>query len=152
MSGYGWRVEKSVAWQEGGDRVAAGEGGEVVVGEIGAVVHGRRPQLDRETNAGPETKLITVYAQPETSVAAGLEHRSRLVGVERALLAEDVDPARVGPARVEHLAADQRHVVVRAAVVLAKYRVRSQEGHVVGQSGGHSARPVPASGSSLCRI
>ena len=98
------------------------------------------PHLDRELHAGAEAELVAVHAQAEPRVAARLEHGARLVGVEGALLAEDVDPARVGPARVEHLAADQLDVVVRAAVVLGRHGVRSEEGHVVGQLGGDRAR------------
>ena len=41
-SGYGWRVEKSVAGRSG-DRVAAGKRRDVVVRQVGAVVDGRRP-------------------------------------------------------------------------------------------------------------
>ena len=118
----------------------AGERGDVVVRQVGAVVHRRRAHLDRELDARPEAELVAVHAQAEARVAARLEHGARLVGVEGALLAEHVDPARVRPARVEHLAADELHVLVRAALVLGRHGVRSEEGHVVGQLGGDGAR------------
>ena len=74
---------------------------------------GRRgAELDAELHAGAGAELVGVDAQPEAGRAAGLEHRARLVGVERAALAEHVDPARVRRARGEHLAADERDVVV----------------------------------------
>ena len=117
----------------------AGEGGDVVVRQVGAVVDRRRPHLDRELHARPEAELVAVHAQSEAGVASRLEHRARLLGVERALLAEDVDPARVGPARLEHLAADELDVLVRAPLVLGRHGVRSEERHVIGELGGDGA-------------
>ena len=117
----------------------AGERLDVVVREIRAVVDRRGLQLDREPHARPEPELVAVHAQAEPGPPARLEHRPRLVGVERALLAEHVDPARVRPARVEHLAAHQVDVLVRAVLVLRRQGVRAEEGHVVGELGGHDA-------------
>ena len=117
-----------------------GERRDVVVRQIGAVVDRRRAHLDRELHARPEPELVAVHAQAEARVAASLEHRAGLVDVERTLLAEHVDPARDGPAGVQHLAADELHVVVRPPLVLGRHRVRSEEGHVVGQLGSDGAR------------
>ena len=126
--------------QEGGDGVARGQRGHVLVREVGAVVHRRRAHLDRELHPRPEAELIAVHAQAEARRAARLEHGARLVGVEGALLAEHVDPARERAAGVEHLAAHQLHVLVRAPLVLGRDGVGSEEGHVVGQLGGDGAR------------
>ena len=52
------------------------------------------------------TRGVRPFAMP------GLEDRARLVAVEGAGLAEDVDPAGVGRAGVEHLALDQVDVGV----------------------------------------
>ncbi|MGH2985353.1 MAG: imidazolonepropionase, partial [Solirubrobacterales bacterium] len=49
----------------------------------------------------------------EAGRPARLEHRPRLLAIESAALAEDVDPAAERSAGGEHLAADQVHVVVR---------------------------------------
>ena len=62
-------------------------------------------ELDREPHARARPELVAVDAQPEPGGAAGLEHGARLVGVERALLAEDVDPAGERRAGGEHVAA-----------------------------------------------
>ena len=111
-SGYGWRVEKSVA----GRNVAT-----VSLPASAAMSSSSRyvqwstdaaPSSTREPHAGARAELVRVDAQAEPRGGARLEHRARLVGVERALLAEHVDPARVRRARGEHLAADERDVVV----------------------------------------
>ena len=73
----------------------AGQRLDVVVVEVGAVVDRGGAQLDREPHPGPRAELVAVHPQPEAGAAAGLEHRPRLVGVEGAALAEDVDPAAV---------------------------------------------------------
>ena len=81
-----------------------------------------------------------MHAQAEAGSAARLEDPARLVRVEGALLAEDVDPARVRPAGLEHLAADELDVFVRAALVFGRHRVGPEEGDVVGELAGHGAR------------
>ena len=58
------------------------------------------------------------------------EDRAGLVAVERAALAEDVDPARVRRAGVEHLALHELDVGV--GVVLGRDHVCAQEGSLVG--------------------
>ena len=97
------------------------------------MVDGGRSQLDRQPHARPRAELVAVHAQPEPGGAAGLEHRARLVLVERAVLAEDVDPARVRRAGGEHLAAHERDVVVGATLVLGGDDVGAEERHVVGE-------------------
>jgi hypothetical protein len=99
------------------------------------VVHRRRPHLDRELHPRTEAELVAVHAQAEARGAARLEHGARLVGVEGALLAEDVDPARERAAGIEHLAAHQLQVLVCARLILGRDGVSSEEGHVVGQLG-----------------
>ena len=59
------------------------------------MVHGGGAELDREPHARPRAELVAVHAQAEAGGAPGLEHRTRLLRVERSALAEDVDPARV---------------------------------------------------------
>ena len=96
-------------------------------------------QLDREPHARARAELVAVHAQAEPGGAARLEHRARLVGVERALLAEDVDPAGERRAGGEHLAADELDVVVGAALVLGRDDVGAEEGDVVGELRGDLA-------------
>ena len=92
-------------------------------------------------HARPATELVGVDAQAEPGVAARGEHRPGLVGVERAALAEDVDPAGERRAGVEHLAADELDVVVRAVLVLGRQQMGAEEGDVVGQLRGDLAEP-----------
>ncbi len=68
-----------------------------------AVVGGGGAELDPDLHSGTGTQLVGVDAQSEPLGAARAEDRARLVGVERAPLAEDVDPAGVGRALLEHL-------------------------------------------------
>ncbi len=69
-------------------------------------------ELDREPHARARAELVAVHAQAEPGGAARLEHRARLLGVERAVLAEDVDPARVRRARRSMSPQHERDVVV----------------------------------------
>ena len=99
------------------------------------------PSSTASRTPAPKPSWLPCTRRPRPAVAAGLQHRARLVGVERALLAEHVDPARVRRAGVEHLAADQVDVVVGAALVLGGHHVRAEEGHVVGELAGDVAQP-----------
>ena len=104
-------------------------------------------ELDRELHAGARAELVAVDAQAEPGGAARLEHGARLVGVERAVLAEDVDPAGERRAGREHVAGDERDVVV-GRLVAGRDDVGAEEGDVVGQLGGDlaaSARSVSTS-------
>ena len=127
-----------MAGRKRGDGLAAGERVDVGVGQVGAVVDRGGAELDRELHAGPGAELVAVDAEAEPGGAARLEHGARLVGVERAVLAEDVDPASERRARGEHVAADERDVVVGRLVVRG-HDVGAEEGHVVGQLGGDLA-------------
>ena len=126
--------------EKGGDGVAVGERVDVGVGEVGAVVDRRRAELDGELDARAGAELVAVDAQAEPGGAAGLEHGARLVGVERALLAEDVDPARERRARSEHVAGDERDVVV--GVGARGDDMGAEERDVVGEPGGDLAAPA----------
>ena len=95
------------------------------------------PSSTASRTPGPGSELVAVHAQAEAGGRARLEHGPRLVGVERALLAEDVDPAAVRRAGGEHLAADELDVLVGAALVLGRDDVGAEEGDVVGQPGRH---------------
>ena len=79
-------------------------------------------------------------AQPP--FGAGLEDSPRLVCVERAALAEDVDPLRVRGGGVEHRARHQ--VDVRRRVGVGGHHVGAQEGGVLGEltGDGQAARLV----------
>ena len=94
------------------------------------------PSLDGEgdSRAGPE--LVGVEAQPEPGGPAGVEHGAALVGVERAGLAERVDPAGVRRARREHLAADVVDVVVGPIGELGRHDVRTEERRLAGELAG----------------
>ncbi len=113
------------------------EGVDVGVGQVGAVVDAGGAELDGEADARPRPELVAVDPEAEPGGAAGLEHRARLVGVERALLAEDVDPAGERRARLEHLADHERDVVVGRGV--RGDDVGAEEGDVVGEARGDLA-------------
>ncbi len=100
------------AGQERGDGAARRQ--RVDVGVVGErhVVGRRRAELDGDLHAGPVAELVGVDARLQALLDPGLQHGARLLAVERAPLAEDVDPARVRRARVEHLAAHEVDVVV----------------------------------------
>ena len=106
---------------------------DIVVGEVGAVVRGRGALLDREPGARAGAELVRVDPQAEPRRLPGPQHRPRLVLVERAHLAEHVDPPRVRRARRQHLAADEVDVVVGPTLELGRHRVGPEEGHVVGE-------------------
>ena len=76
--------------------------------EVRAVVGRRAAELDGELHAGAGAELVGVQAQPEPGRAAGEQHGPALVGVERAALAERVDPAGVRGDGGEHRAAHER--------------------------------------------
>jgi hypothetical protein len=97
------------------------------------VVDRRGAELDRELHARAWAELVAVHAQAEAGRPSRLEHRARLLDVERAVLAEDVDPARVRRAGAQHVAGDERDVVVRPVRVLGRDDVRAEERDVVGE-------------------
>ena len=103
-----------------------------------------RPKLDRELDARSLPELVGVHAQAEPGPAPRLEHRARLVGVERALLAEHVDPAGRGGAGLEHRPAHERDVVVGALGVFRGDDVGAEQRDVAGQLGGQPAQPLLA--------
>ena len=103
-SGYGWRVEKSVAGRNVATVSLAGQRVDVVVGQVRAVVGRGAPQLDGELHARAGPELVGVQPQAEPGGPPGLQHVPALVGVERAALAERVDPAGVRRGGGEHLA------------------------------------------------
>ena len=76
------------------------------------VVGGGGAELDRDLDARAVAELVGVHARRQALGDPGLEDRAGLLAVERAVLAEDVDPARVRRAGVEHLALDEVDVGV----------------------------------------
>ena len=118
----------------------AGERLDVGVVEVGAVVD-RGGARARPRAARPARGRAGCRGRRSPSPAArpGLEHRPRLVGVEGAALAEDVDPAAVRRAGGEHLAADEVDVGVGPALELGRDDVGAEEGDVVGELGGDLA-------------
>ncbi|MDH6189065.1 hypothetical protein M2168_002097 [Streptomyces sp. CZ24] len=135
-SGQGARGGELGARQQGGDGPAGGEGVHVGVGEVGAVVGAGRVELDGELDAGAVAELVGVHAWDEPPGASGGEDGAGGVAVEGAAFAEDVDPAGVGRAGVEHGAGDQVHVARRVAGVLGGDDVRAEIGDLVGVGGG----------------
>ena len=99
--------------------------------EVVHVVHARGAQLGGERHPAGAAQLVAVHAQAQARVGAGAQHPLRLLGVESALLAEDVDPAHVRGDRGEHLAGDQVDVVLGAAGELAGHQVGAEEGALV---------------------
>ncbi len=97
------------------------------------MVDRRALEFDCELDTGARPELVAVQAPFESCAATCVQHRAALLGVERAALAEGVDPARMRRARVEHRAAHQRDVVVGAAVELRRHDVSAEECRLVGQ-------------------
>ena len=95
------------AGQQPGHHAGVGEGGDVRVVEVGAVVGRGGADLGRDLDAGTGAELVRMDARPQPRGHAGREHRPRLVGAERAVLAEHVDPAGVRRAGLEHRAGDE---------------------------------------------
>ena len=122
--------------QERGHGVAGGQGLDVVVGQVGAVVHRGAAHLHPELHTRPVSELVGVEPQAQAGVPAGGEHGPGLVGVEGARFAEHVDPADVTAHRVEHRPAHQLDVVVGAPLVLAGHQVGAQERGLRGGFGG----------------
>ena len=83
-SGYGWRVEKSVAGRKVATVVLAGQRVDVGVGQVGAVVGRRAPQLDRQLHAGPGPSWLACSRRPRPAARPAVEHGPALVGVEGA--------------------------------------------------------------------
>ncbi len=68
--------------------------------------------------------------------AARLEDRAALVGVERAVLAEGVDPAGLRGAAVEHLAAHEVDVGVAIVGVFGRNDMSPEKGDFIRHFGG----------------
>ena len=56
------------------------------------MVGGRAPELDRQLHPRAGAELVGVEPEAEAGGAARFEDGAALVGIERALLAEGVDP------------------------------------------------------------
>ncbi len=140
-SGYGERVENSTP----GSSVAtvaseaAGQGGDVLVGQVRAVVDAGGAELHGELDAWPVAELVAVHAQPETCLTTRLEDDPGLLTGERVGrggLAEHVDPAGVGCGRRQHGPGDELEVCRAVRGILARHHVRPQEGGLLGELGG----------------
>ena len=70
--------------QQRRDGVGAGQGVDIGVGEVGAVVDARRAELDRQPHARACAELVAVHAQAEPALGGGLQDPRGLVLVERA--------------------------------------------------------------------
>ena len=109
--------------QRGGhDRV------QVFLADIGAVVGGGRAGLRSDADAGPGSELVGVDAGAQAAGPARGQDRGGLVGAERPVLAEHVDPPGVRRARVQHRAAHQVHVAGHVAGELGRHDVRAEVG------------------------
>ena len=95
------------------------------VRDVRAVVGGRGVQLDRELDARAVMELVGVDAGREALRDPRLQDGPGLLAVERAFLAEHVDPGRVRRAGVEHRALDE--VGVGVGVVLGRDDVGAEE-------------------------
>ena len=106
-SGYGCLVENSTPGSSVATVADAGERVDVGIRQVGAVVGRRGLRLDRDLHTGAVAELVGVHPRLEPGGAPGREDGPGLVGVERAPLAEHVDPPGVRRARAQHRAADQ---------------------------------------------
>ncbi len=124
------------AGEEGGDRVPLAQRVDVGVGEMGAVVGRGGVELHGELDAGAVRQLVGVDTGVEPFGAARGEDGAGLVAVEGAALAEDVDPAGVRGAGVQHRAGDQVDVAGRVVGVVRGDDVGAEVGDLVGVAGG----------------
>ena len=121
MSRLGVRIPRARgefgAWQQRGDGGAcrACERLDVVVGGIGAVIHRRSAQLDREPDARTGPELAGMQPRIETGGHSGCEDVTSLVDIEGAAVAEHIHPPGVRRACLQHRTGD--HVDVGLAVV-----------------------------------
>src|SRR4029450_12597472 len=107
---------------------------DVRVLEVGAVVDRGQAELGGEAYAGSGAELVRVQAAPQPPGRARPQRRAVLVAVERALLAERVDPAGVRRGRVEHRAGHQGDVLLRGGAV--RDDVRAEERGLLGELAG----------------
>ena len=135
-SGYGWRVEKSVA----GRNVATGRlpasASMSASDEIGAVVDGRAAELDGQLHARARPNWLACRRRPSPAARPASQHGAALVGVERAALAEGVDPAGVRRAGGEHRAADERRRSRRHGRRTRRHDVGAEERRLRRELGG----------------
>ncbi len=96
------------------------------------MVDARGVELDGQGHARAGLQLTGVHADAQTAGSSRGEHLSRLLGGERPALAEDVDPACVGGARVEHRSRHQVDVRIRIVGVFGRHHVRPEERGLVG--------------------
>ena len=114
--------------------------GHVLVGEVGAVVHRDQPELAGEPDAGAGAELVGVQPAAQALGRTGLQDRPGLVRVERAALAEHVDPPGVRRAGLQHRAGHQVDVRRGVVGVLRRDHVRAEEGGLVGDLPGDRER------------
>ena len=100
-----------------------------------------RAELDGQSHTGPETELVAVHAGQEPAAASGLKDPPGLLFVERARIAEDVDPPRVRRARRRASDRDQLDVCGSVARVLGRHDVRTQERGLGGDLAGDRQQP-----------
>ena len=96
------------------------------------MVHARSVERHGELHAFAGAELAGVNAHTQPAGRARREHTPRLFDRERAGLAEDVDPAGVRRAGVEHGARDEVDVGVGVVGVLGRNDVGAEEGDLVG--------------------
>ena len=99
------------------------------------------PHLDGEGDPRTGSELVGVESQAESGGTPGVEHGAALIGVERAGLAERVDPAGVWRARREHLVADVLDVRVGTIGELGRHDVRTEERRLAGELAGDPEAP-----------
>ena len=95
------------------------------------MVDGDQAQLGGQPDAGAGAELVGVQPPSQAPGRPGGEDGAGLVLVERAALAEHVDPPGVRRGRLEHRAGDQGDVLVRVAALGDD--VRAEERRLVGE-------------------
>ena len=97
-------------------------------------------ELDCQLHAAAMLQLIRVQSRREARGHAGEKDRARLIDIESASIAEDVNPLRVRGAGLEHAAGDERDVVVGPSLELGGHHVRAEVGGVSGDVASDSQR------------
>ena len=111
------------------------------------------PSSTASCTPGPCPSWLACSRVPESPGLGGGEHGAALVGVERALLAERVDPAARAGDGIEHLAADQVDVVVGAPGELGRHDVGGEQGRVRSLAGGDLEQPAfVVDGEAVARL
>ena len=95
------------------------------------MIHRGRAEFDGQPHAITPCELVGMHPQAQPLCLGRLEDSPRLISVEGPALDEDIRPARMRCARVEHLPAHKIDVVIGAIGILCGHDMRAEEGRLL---------------------